>query len=109
MIQPGTTSASESSGSAAFAEEFTDSNTGVSVVITSVMSKNDPKAVDSDPLNITATVFDMRLQQEEAERAASGGIAHVGETVGWIAFEMGSGDPEGSGTAPRSGGHDEVA
>ncbi|MEL7216414.1 MAG: Hint domain-containing protein [Pseudomonadota bacterium] len=109
VIQAGTTSADESSGSATFAEEFTDRNTGTPVVITSVMSKNDPKAVDSDPLNITSSGFDVRLQQEEAQRAGSGGTAHLGETVGWIAFETGAGDPEDSGIATRSGGHDEVA
>lgn len=56
------------------------------VVLTSVMSNNDTTTVDSDPLNVTATGFDVRLQEEEAEDGL-----HAAETVGWIAVQPGAG------------------
>lgn len=83
-------------GSATFAGGFTDPP----VVLTSVMSENDTTTVDSDPSNITATGFDLTLQEEEAQDGV-----HAAETIGWIAIEEG-GDAT-SGTASTNTGFDE--
>lgn len=88
IIEAGTTSANHTNSSVTFAGSHTDPP----VVLTSVMSNNDTTTVDSDPLSITASGFDVRLQEEEAED----GI-HANETIGWIAIEPG-GDAT-SGTA----------
>ncbi|MCT4559708.1 MAG: Hint domain-containing protein [Pelagimonas sp.] len=66
------------------------------VVLTSRMSDNDIHVADSDPNNITASGFDLRLQ--EAELNTSG---NAGETVGYIAISAG-GDGT-SGTAQSYG------
>lgn len=83
-------------GTASFAGGFTDPP----VVLTSVMSENDTTTVDSDPSNITATGFDLTLQEEEAQDGV-----HAAETIGWIAIEEG-GDAT-SGTASTNTGLDE--
>ncbi len=96
IIEAGTSSATHNSGSVSLSGGFTDAP----VVLTSVMSENDTTTIDSDPRNITASGFNLRLQEEEAED----GI-HAAETVGWIAIEPG-GDAA-SGTAGTGGGLDE--
>ena len=80
LIKAGYTSATDSTGDVTFASAFTGSPP---VVLTTTASNNDPTAVDSDPLNITANGFDVRLQEEEAQD----GI-HIAETVGWIAASL---------------------
>ncbi len=63
------------------------------VVLTSVMSENDTTTVDSDPLNITASGFNIQLQEEEAEADD-----HASETIGYIAIQGGNGTDSGSAT-----------
>jgi hypothetical protein len=75
------------------AVSLTSSFTNTPVVLTSVLSNNDAVTVDSDPVNVTATGFDVSLQEEEAED----GI-HGSETVGWIAIEPGGSTAGGSAT-----------
>lgn len=96
VIEAGTSQVSDSSGSATLSGGFTDPP----VVLTSVMSENETTTVDSDPLNITSTGFDLRLQEEEAQDGT-----HLAETVGWIAIQ--SGGDTTSGTAQTFGGVDE--
>lgn len=93
VIEAGTASATHNSGSATLNGDFNDTP----VVLTSVMSENDTTTVDSDPLNITTSGFDLRLQEEEAQDGT-----HAAETVGYIAIEPG-GDAD-SGTAAAVGG-----
>lgn len=88
VIEAGTTSATHATSSVSLAGGFTDPP----VILTSVMSENDTTTVDSDPLNVTASGFDVRLQEEEGQD----GI-HAAETVGYIAIQ-GGGDAS-SGTA----------
>ena len=82
IIEAGTVLADQSSGSVAFSANFGAQSP---VVVTSVMSSLDPTAVDSDPINVTSTGFDARIQMEEAR---SGG-ARSKELVGYIAFGVG--------------------
>lgn len=100
IIEAGTSSISSTNqntgGSATFSAGFTDPP----VVLTSVMSENDTTTVDSDPSNITASGFDLTLQEEENEDGV-----HAAETIGWIAIQAG-GDAT-SGTANAIGGVDE--
>ena len=96
VIEAGTTSATDATSPVSLNGGFTDPP----VVMTSVMSENDTTTVDSDPLNVTASGFDMSLQEEEAQDGA-----HAAETVGYIAVEAG-GDAA-SGTAGAFGGVDE--
>ncbi len=93
IIEAGTTEADHTNTAVALTGGFADPP----VVVTSVMSNNDTVAVDSDPLNITAGGFNLRLEEEEAQD----GI-HDLETVGWIAIE-GGGDNH-SGTADTHDG-----
>lgn len=88
VIEAGTTSATHATSSVSLAGGFADPP----VILTSVMSENDTTTVDSDPLNVTASGFDVRLQEEEGQD----GI-HAAETVGYIAIQAG-GDAS-SGTA----------
>ncbi|WP_293573630.1 Hint domain-containing protein [Phaeobacter sp.] len=100
IIEAGTSSVSSTGqntgGSATFNGGFTDPP----VVLTSVMSNNDTTTVDSDPSNITASGFDLTLQEEEAQDGV-----HGAETIGWVAIEPG-GDAT-SGTASSSDSVDE--
>jgi hypothetical protein len=80
MVEAGTMLADHESGSVNFAAQFETAP----VVLTSVMSSLDPNAVDSSPLNVTATGFDARLQQEEALEGP-----RAKELVGYIAFSVG--------------------
>ena len=80
VIEAGTTSADNTNSSVSLSGTFTDPP----VVLTSVMSENDTITVDSDPLNITNTGFNVRLQEEEGQDGV-----HANETVGWIAIQGG--------------------
>ena len=80
IIEADTTLADNTNSSVTLAGNFATTP----VVLTSVMSENDTTTVDSDPLNITASGFTVRLQEEEAEDGN-----HANETVGWIAIQPG--------------------
>ncbi len=54
------------------------------MVVTSVMSNNDAIAFDSEPMSITSTGFDLRLEEEEAEDGIN-----APETMSWIAIQGG--------------------
>lgn len=94
VIEAGTTSATHATSSVSLAGDFDEPP----VVLTSVMSENDTTTVDSDPLNITANGFDVRLQEEEAQDGV-----HAAETVGYIAVE-----PGGSAASGTAATHDGV-
>lgn len=100
VIEAGTSlissSAQNTGGSASFTAEFADPP----IVLTSVMSENETTAVDSDPNNITASGFDLTLQEEQAQDGR-----HSAEIIGWIAIQAG-GDAT-SGTANSYDGVDE--
>jgi hypothetical protein len=96
VIEAGTTGTSSSGASASFNGAFTEPP----VVLTSVMSNNDTTTVDSDPNNITASGFDLSLQEEELQDGT-----HATETVGWIAIQAGG--SANSGTAATHNGVDE--
>lgn len=100
IIEAGTSSISSSGQNTGGSTSFTAGFTDPPVVLTSVMSENDTTAVDSDPSNITASGFDLTLQEEEAQD----GI-HSAETIGWIAIQ--SGGDATSGTANTHGGVDD--
>ncbi len=91
VIEAGTTSADTTNSAVSLTGGFTDPP----VVLTSVMSENDTTTVDSDPLDITTSGFNLRLQEEEAQDNI-----HAPETVGWIAIQ-GGGDGS-AGTAVTS-------
>ena len=69
------------------------------VVLTGVMSNNDGTTVDSDPLNITASGFNIQMQEEEAQADN-----HDSETVGYIAIQGGGNADDGGGTASTFSG-----
>ena len=89
IIEAGTVEADHTNSAVALTAGFTEDP----VVLTSVMSENDTTTVDSDPLNITTSGFDVRLQEEEGQDRI-----HAEETVGWIAISPGGNDTV-SGTA----------
>lgn len=97
IIEAGTTSANHTNSAVSLNGGFTDPP----VVLTSVMSNNDATAVDSDPLNITSTGFNVRLQEEEAQNGN-----HAFEDVGWIAIQPGG--SAASGTANTFNNLDET-
>lgn len=97
VIEAGTNDISSSGQNTGGSVSFNGSFTDPPVVLTSVMSENDTTTVDSDPSNITASGFNLTLQEEEAEDGV-----HASETIGWIAIEPG-GDAT-SGTANTHGG-----
>ncbi|KEJ90887.1 Hint domain-containing protein [Sulfitobacter donghicola] len=84
-IEAGTTTATDTASSVS----LSGTHTGTPVVLTNVMSQNDPDVVDSDPFNVTNSGFDVQLQ----EGSLSDGV-NTGEDVGWIAISTG-----GDGTA----------
>jgi hypothetical protein len=81
IIEAGHMEAAETSGSVSLNAGFTDAP----VVITSTMSQNDPTPVDSDPLNVTASGFDVRLETSDIYNLQS----RPTETVGYIAMSGG--------------------
>jgi len=64
---------------------FTQTFAAAPVVLTQVASSNDPVAVTTRVRNVTATSFQVRLQEEEA-----GDNVHADETVQWIAIAPGT-------------------
>lgn len=90
VIEAGTVSANHTNSAVSLTGSFSDPP----VVLTSVMSNNDTTTVDSDPLNITTSGFNVRLQEEEGQPRA-----HAFETVGYIAISPGGGGDDVSGTA----------
>lgn len=92
VIEAGTTTATD----AASAVSLSGSYSSAPVILTNVMSANDPDVVDSDPFNVTSTGFDLQLQ----EGSLSDGV-NTGETVGWIAVTAG-----GDGSAGYASLHD---
>ncbi|MEL6410954.1 MAG: Hint domain-containing protein [Pseudomonadota bacterium] len=97
VVEAGTVSASNTNASVTLTGGFA----APPVVLTSVMSENDTTTVDSDPLNVTAGGFNVRLQEEENEDGV-----HALETVGYIAIQ--SGGDANSGTADTFNNFDEV-
>jgi hypothetical protein len=85
VIEAGTTTATDAASSVSLA----GAHGGTPVILTNVMSQNDPDVVDSDPFNVTGSSFDVQLQ----EGSLSDGV-NTGEDVGWIAISTG-----GDGTA----------
>lgn len=69
------------------------------VVIGSVTSNNDGAAAVIRLRNVTATSFDLRLQEQEAgadfDGDPSGSTAHANETVSYIAIESGAASDSG--------------
>ncbi|WP_099248378.1 Hint domain-containing protein [Pelagimonas phthalicica] len=100
VIEAGTSDIASTGQNTGDSVSFSGSFTEPPVVLTSVMSENDTTTVDSDPSNITASGFDLTLQEEEGEDGV-----HASETIGWIAIEPG-GDAA-SGTANTHDGVDE--
>lgn len=88
IIEAGTTTATTTASNVTLNGGFTDPP----VVLTNRMSENDPHVADSDPFNITASGFDVALQ----EGSLADGV-NTGETVGYIAISPG-GDAD-NGTA----------
>lgn len=95
VVEAGTTEVSSTGRNTGTTETFSAGFTDPPVLLTSVMSNNDTTTVDSDPWDITASGFNLTLQEEEA----LDGI-HSTETIGWIAFQ--SGGDGTSGTANSS-------
>ena len=89
IIEAGTTSATDATSSVSLNGAFT----GPPVVLTNVNSYNETDVVDSDPTNITASGFDVQLQ----EGSLSDGV-HIAETVGYVAISPGSGTDSGAAT-----------
>lgn len=101
IIEAGTSSVSSSGQNTGGSETFSGGFTDPPVVLTSVMSENDTTAVDSDPSNITASGFDLTLQEEEGEDGV-----HSAETIGWIAIEPGGDATSGTADAHSGVTHD---
>ncbi|MAO26590.1 Hint domain-containing protein [Roseovarius sp.] len=87
VIEAGTTSANHTNSAVSLTGSFTQPP----VVLTSVMSNNDTTTVDSDPLNITSSGFNVRLQEEEGQDGS-----HAFEDVGWIAIQPGGSAASGT-------------
>jgi hypothetical protein len=96
LVEAGTSSIASSGRNTGGTETFSAGFTSPPVVLTSVMSNNDPTTVDSDPSAISTTGFRITLQEEEALNSV-----HSAETIGWIAIQPG-GDGS-SGTAGNTG------
>lgn len=94
VIEAGTATATDTASSVSLA----GAHGGTPVVLTNVMSQNDPDVVDSDPFNVTGSSFDVQLQ----EGSLSDGI-NTGEDVGWIAISTG-----GDGTAGYASLHNSL-
>lgn len=89
VIEAGTVSTNPGSGNTAV--NLNGSFTDAPVVMTSVMSNNDTTTVDSDPLNITSSGFNIQMQEEEAQNDD-----HASETVGYIAIQGGGSSANGT-------------
>ncbi|MDJ0994771.1 MAG: Hint domain-containing protein [Dinoroseobacter sp.] len=95
IIEAGTTEVFSTARNTGTTETFSAGFTDPPVVLTSIMSNNDTTTVDSDPWNVTASGFNLTLQEEEALDSV-----HSTETIGWIAFQSGGNGT--SGTANNS-------
>jgi Ca2+-binding RTX toxin-like protein len=82
LVEAGTVIADPKSGTVAFAAKFTNTP----VVLTSVMSRFKPEAVDSNPTAVTSAGAEIRLESEKARAGKAGK-----ELVGYIAFQTGTG------------------
>lgn len=91
LIEAGTVQATNSSGRVDFQADFD----GAPVVVTTTMSRNEARPVDSDPTNVTQAGFDARLETGNLH----GSQTRPAETVGYIA--MSSGGTAASGVASR--------
>lgn len=80
LIEAGTTTGTTTSSAVSLDAAFS----APPVVLTNVMSFNDTHVSDSDPSNITASGFDLILQ----EGSLADGV-NTGETVGYIAIQGG--------------------
>ena len=99
-IEAGTSSVSSTTHNTGTTASFAAAFSAPPVVLTSVMSMNGADTIDSDPSNITATGFDLTLQEQDQKSGE-----HPAETIGWIAIDAG-GDGT-SGTANTHTGVDE--
>ena len=99
-IEAGTSSVSSTTHNTGTTASFAAAFSAPPVVLTSVMSMNGADTIDSDPSNITATGFDLTLQEQDQKSGE-----HPAETIGWIAIDAG-GDST-SGTANTHTGVDE--
>ncbi len=94
IIEAGTTTASTTASSVTLNGAFTEAPAVLTNVIVPVVAGDPiPDVVDSDPLNVTATGFDVQLQ----EGSLSDGI-NTGETVGYIAISTGGDGTSGYAT-----------
>jgi hypothetical protein len=91
LIEAGTVQTTNTSGRVDFAANFTSAP----VVVTTTMSRNDTRPVDSDPINITRTGFDARLETGSMH----GSQTRVAETVGYIAMSSGGSAATGVATS----------
>jgi len=82
LAQAGTVSAATSWVTVTFPQAFASTPT----LLTGVASQNDPAACVTRTRNLSATGFQIKVQEEEA---ADG--VHSAETVAWVAVEQGSG------------------
>ena len=87
VIEAGYSDADSDGESVALAGGFTNPP----VVLTTVASDNHPSVVDSDPFNITASGFDLNVEEAESQD----GI-HDLENVGWIAIGVGGDGTSGT-------------
>lgn len=100
IVEAGTVNTNPGSGNTPVS--LTGGFTDPPVVLTSVMSENDTTTVDSDPLDITVSGFNIQMQEEEAEADD-----HASETVGYIAIQLGA--SVDSGSAVTASGLDDLA
>jgi len=82
LVEVGTVIADPKSGAVTFAAKFTSTP----VLLTSVMSKFKPEAVDSNPITVTTSGAEIRLESEKARAGKAGK-----ELVGYIAIQPGTG------------------
>ena len=81
-IEVGRASVDHTFASVAFAQGFADTP----IILTQVQTYDDPAAVVTRQRSATATAFEVRVQEEEANDPV-----HAIETVGYIAIETGAG------------------
>ncbi|MEM6504222.1 MAG: glycosyl hydrolase family 28-related protein [Planctomycetota bacterium] len=68
---------------------FTEAFSGDPIVLTDVVTVNEPAAVTTRHRNVTTTGFQIKLQEQEA--GAGGSNDHAIETVSWLAIEQAQG------------------
>ncbi|MEL6169456.1 MAG: Hint domain-containing protein [Pseudomonadota bacterium] len=87
IIEAGHTSADSDGEAVALQGSFAEAP----VVLTTVASDNDLSNVDSDPFNVTASGFDLNVEEAESQDGV-----HGLETVGWIAIQAGGDGTSGT-------------